>query len=361
MYMITKQKLNLLLEKLQPVSTTATMFFIQHLAVMIKAGLSLHDALTTLAEEVEGKHFKRIVRSVAEAVDRGETLAQSLERFPDVFSELFVNMIRAGETSGKLEETLKELHLELSKEHTLRSKVRSAMMYPIVIVIVMIAITIFVMTVVMPRLITIFDQIQATLPIATRVVIALSRFVTTHGIIVTLIVVTVIVLTLITIRQPKGKALFHKLLLTTPIIGSVIRKINLARFSRTICSLLKTDIPFEQALTITSNVLGNVHYRAAVVRFAHAVKQGTTLESLVAKESALFPPLVRQMISVGEKTGTLDTILGDVAMFYEEEVATTMETLPALIEPLLIVILGLGVAGLAVAIIMPMYSLAQQF
>ncbi|MDO8581291.1 MAG: type II secretion system F family protein [bacterium] len=356
-----KQKFLKLLAFFQPISAESKMFFIQHLGVMVKSGLSITDALATLSEEAEGKHLKHVIHDVATSVSQGKTLADSFACYPSVFGELFVNMIRAGEASGKLEEALKELHCELAKDHTLRSKVRGALIYPTVIVVVMIGIGIFMMTVVLPRLIGIFDEINATLPIATRIVIALSKFVTAHGLIMALATLIVCGLAITFARQPKGKAMIHFLMLRFPIIGSIVRKINLARFSRTLSSLLKTDIPFATALTITGNVLGNVYYRKAVIGFSGAVKRGVTLESLLRKEPRLFPPLVRQMVSVGEKTGTLDTILGEIANFYEEEVTTTMETLPALIEPLLIVVLGLGVAGLAVAIIMPMYSLAQQF
>ena len=192
-------------------------------------------------------------------------------------------------------------------------------------------------------------------------VIAISRFITRNGVLAAFLAVTITAGAILGLRHPQGKALAHHALLRSPIIGKIVKKINLAIFSRTLSSLLKTDIPFAQSLTITSSVVNNIHYHKAIAHFSDAVKQGITLEELLRKEPALFPPLVRQMVSVGEKTGTLDTILSDVATFYEAEVTNTMETLPALIEPLLIVTLGLGVAGLAVAVIMPMYSLAQQF
>lgn len=337
------------------------MFLIHHLGIMVTAGIAMHEALKTLSEEVEGKRFKAIVYDLSILVAKGSSLAESLARYPHIFSELFVNMVRAGETSGKLEETLKELHLELAKDHALKSKVRNALIYPAAIIIVMIGISIFMMTVVIPRLLSIFDQIHATLPLPTQIVIGISRFITTHGILVSLTAIVNISALILFIRTTRGKALYHGLLIRLPAIGVIVRRINLARCTRTLSSLLKTDIPFSQSLTITGNVLANVHYRNALHRFAQVVKQGVTLEELMKKETLLFPPLVRQMVGVGERTGTLDTTLGEIATFYEEEVHNTMETLPALIEPILIVVLGLGVAGLAVAIIMPMYSLAQQF
>ena len=356
-----KQSLAKLLDLLQPISAESKMFFIQHIGVMVKSGLPLHDALTTLAEEVEGKRFKKILTAVARTVSEGTSLSESLARYPDVFGELFTNMVRAGETSGKLEETLRELHMQLAKDHALRAKVKAALIYPSVIVVVMIGIAIFMMTVGMPRLISVFDDINVALPFATQMGIAISRFITRNGVLAAFLAVTITAGAILGLRHPQGKALAHHALLRSPIIGKIVKKINLAIFSRTLSSLLKTDIPFAQSLTITSSVVNNIHYHKAIAHFSDAVKQGITLEELLRKEPALFPPLVRQMVSVGEKTGTLDTILSDVATFYEAEVTNTMETLPALIEPLLIVTLGLGVAGLAVAVIMPMYSLAQQF
>lgn len=361
--MTEKQKIILqkLLDLLQPVSLQTKLFFIQHLAVMVKTGLPLHDALTTLAEEIEHKRFQRIIHDVAEVIEKGGTLAQGLERHPHVFPELFSNMIRAGETSGKLEDVLRELHLQLKKEHTLRSKVRGALIYPTVIIIVMIAITIFMMTAVVPRLLEIFDTINAELPLATRIVIGISRFTTAHGFLVAAIAVLVIGTGAFALHRPKGRALWHTILLRAPIIGTIVRHIQLARFARTLSSLMKTDIPFSRALSITGHVLGNVHYRDALLRFSQEIQSGRPLEELLREEVTLFPPLIRQMVALGEETGTVDEMLAEIATFYEEQVAATMENLPALIEPLLITVLGLGVAGLAVAIIMPMYSLAQQF
>jgi type IV pilus assembly protein PilC len=355
------QKMDLALDRFRGVSAQSKLFFIQHLGVMVRASLSLHDALVTLAEEMENPFFRRVITAIASSVDRGDALAASMARFPRVFSDMFVNMVRAGEKSGKLDEVLRELHLELAKDHTLRSKIRGALLYPSVIVVVMIGIFIFMMTVVLPRLISIFDTINVELPLATRIVIGISRFSSDHGILVAVTVLGSIALTVFFGRRPTGKAFIHRLMLHAPVMGTLVRKINCARFTRTLSSLLKTDIPFSQALTITGKVLGNVHYQAAVARFAESVKQGTTLEALLRSEPKLFPPLVRQMTSVGEKTGTLDAILSTVADFYEEDIANTMDHLPALIEPILIVVLGVGVGGLAVAIIMPMYSLAQNF
>lgn len=334
-------------------------FFVQQLGIMIKTGISLAVALKTLAEQIKHKKFKKILTAVQAEVEQGNLFSKSLEKYKKTFGELFVSMIQGGEMSGKLEDVMAELFIQMKKDHAIVSKVRGAMIYPAVILTAMVGVGIMVVIYVIPSLTSIFDEMNATLPLPTRVLIKISEIVNKYGLIIVGGVVTIIVGFIFTIKNPKGKFIFHKILLSTPIAGGIIKKINLARFSRTFSSLLKTDIAIIKTFEITSNVLGNHLYKRALIEAKEKVKKGQRIEEALRPYDKLFPPVIIQMISVGEETGSLDDILTQTAQFYEDDVDQTMTTLPSLIEPVLILVLGVGVAMMAVAIIMPMYSLSQ--
>lgn len=335
------------------------LMFVQHLSVMLKAGIPLSASLKTLSEQTGNKSFARIVSDISLSVERGVNLAESLKPHKKIFGELFINMVESGEVSGKLEEVLAELYIQMKKQHELISKVKGAMTYPSVIILAMIGIGIFMMIVVVPKITEMFKDFQAELPLPTKIIIALSDFIAANGLFVGLGFLLLIIIFAKILKTQKGKYYFQALLLKLPIISPIIKKINLARFARTISSLLKTDIMIIKSFQITANVLGNLHYRAALNEMAEKIKRGGQINEVIKNYPKLFPPIVTQMILVGEQTGQLDTILEELADFYESEVSQTMDTLPSIIEPLLILILGLGVGAMAVAIIMPMYSLTE--
>ncbi len=344
--------------KLARVPLKEKLFFVQHLAVMLKAGISLSIALKTLAKQTTHKYFAYIINDVSLLVEKGTSLTESLRKHEKDFGELFINMIEAGELSGKLENVLAELHKQMKKQHELISKVKSAITYPVVILVAMIGIGAFVLIVVVPQMTGMFKELNAELPIPTQILIKVSDLLSQNLILFSIIAIIIIFLFIKIIKTEKGKYYFHKLLLVSPVFGMITKKINLANFARTISSLLKTDILIIKSFQITSNVLGNVHYRQAVFNMSEAVKKGKTISSVISEYPKLFPPIVSQMVAVGEETGEIDSILDELADFYETEVNQTMSNLPSLIEPLLIIFLGCGVGGMAVAIIMPMYSLS---
>lgn len=347
------------LKRPRRVTLSQKIFFVQQLGVMLKAGISLSVALKTLAAQTTAKGFRIILVDLQQGVEKGNLFSKGLEKYQKIFGELFVNMIRAGEASGKLEDVLKQLFVQMKKDHDIIAKVKGAMIYPLIVITMMAAIAILVLVYVIPTMSGIFTEMNIKLPLATRILIGSSNFALKYGIYLLVITVILIIIGGRVVNTTKGKQKFHQLLLRIPIVGGIMKKINLARFCRALSSLLKTDIPIVQSFEIASRILGNVIYKNALLEAKEKIKKGISIEESLRPYLKLFPPVVLQMISVGEETGALDNILEESAIFYEEEVSQTMENLPSIIEPVLMVILGIGVAGMAVAVIMPMYALSE--
>lgn len=346
-------------KKPRRVPLSQKIFLVQQLGVMIKSGISLSIALKTLAEQTTAKSFKIILTDLQQSVEKGNLLSKGLEKYQKIFGELFINMVRAGEASGKLEDVLRQLFIQMKKDHDIIAKVRGAMIYPAIVITMMLGIGILMMVYVIPTITGVFTELNVNLPLPTKILIAVSGFSLTYGIyLLTGFLVIGIALGRI-ITLPKGRKKFHKLLLKLPIVGGIIKKINLARFCRSLSSLLKTDIPIVQSFEITARILGNVIYKDALMEAKEKIKKGISIQESLSPHIKLFPPVVLQMIAVGEETGALDNILEDSAVFYEDEVAQTMTNLPTILEPVLMVILGIAVGGMAVAVIMPMYTLSE--
>jgi len=335
-------------------------FFVQQLGIMTQTGVSLSAGLKTLSEQTKNKKFKKILLSLKETVERGNQLSDGLMVYEKVFGELFINMIRSGESSGKLEEVLKQLFVQMKKDHAIVTKVRGAMIYPSIILTAMLGVGIMVVVYIIPNLITVFEDLGANLPFATRALINISKFSTQYGIFLLIGGIVLVSMFFWAITRKTGKHAFHTLLLSLPIIGGIIKKINIARFCRTFSSLLKTDISIVRTFEITSKVLGNVRYQSALVEAKEKIKKGQTVHDSLSPYPKLFPPIILQMVSVGEETGSMDDILEQSAVFFEDDVDQIMKNLPSIIEPILILLLGVGVGAMAIAIIMPMYSLSQQ-
>jgi type IV pilus assembly protein PilC len=335
-------------------------FFTENLRVMVKAGLSLAEALNTLAMQSESKSFSKIITIIKDDITSGKLLSQGMGKFPKIFPDIFVNMIQIGEVSGTLDNTLEELTLQMKKDYELRSKVKGAMTYPIVILVAMLGITGGLLTFVLPRLLDIFKEFgDVQLPLATRILIWTSDFVNAHGLWVLLGLAVAAMAFYFWSRTDGGRKIIHYTIIMMPIIGPIARKVNLARFSRTLSGLLKTDIPVVQALTVTADVLSNVHYHQALMDSAEFIKKGEPIADSLKAKPKLFPPLVTQMVYVGERSGNVDGLLADIADFYESQVDNILDNLSSIIEPILILLLGGMVGGIALAVMMPMYSLTQ--
>lgn len=354
-----KFSLKNILNSLSRVSSVNKIFFTQNLSVMVKTGFSLGMALDTLAKQAANKKLKRVIEEVKRDVESGISFSNSLAKHPKIFSELFVNMVAAGEASGKLDDVLRYLTTQMRKDHALMAKVKSAMMYPSLVVFAMVSIGIVMMVTIIPQLSAIYQDSDLELPLPTRMLIALSNLLVHQGIWVILVLIILVILFLRIKKTKKGKYYLHLVLLKLPILSKILKKINLARFTRTLSSLLKTDIPIVQTFQIISKTLGNVHYKQAMLETSEMVKKGVSIVKTLEKKPHLFPPIVTQMIAVGEESGMLDDISEEIASFFEEDVSQTMEGLTAIIEPLLMLVIGSAVAVAALAVLMPMYGLVE--
>lgn len=335
------------------------MLFARHLAIMIGTGLAMTRALEILSLQTKNKNFAKILITIKEDINRGQTLADAINKYPKIFSELFVNMVRVGETSGSLEETLKMLVFQMEKEYELKSKVKSAMIYPIVIVIAMFGIGLLMMIMVVPKLTLIFKEMNTDLPLSTQILIGLSNFLSQHWFFGLWGLVALLVAGRFIIKTQTGKSYIDWLILRLPTIGEIVKKINSARLARTLGSLVESNVPIVQSLQIIAGTLGNSFFRRSLTEAAAIIQKGGQLSKFIDTYPQLYPPMVGQMIAVGEETGTLGTILGKLADFYEEEVANITKGIAAIIEPVLMIVIGAAVGFFAISMIQPMYSIMQ--
>lgn len=335
--------------------------FVHNLFIMTKAGLSIVDSLRILSAQVENKKLRVIIATIKERVEKGRQLSEVLAEFPKIFPPIYVSMIAAGEASGKLETALEQVASQMKKTHELMARVKGAMVYPAVVLIAMVGIGIEMVGFVLPKIIVMFKDFKAELPLPTRVLIAVVNFSEHYGLFALAGFVGLIFFLIWLLHKPKIRRLVHRFNLHLPIAGPIIKKINVARCTLTLSSLLQSAIPIIDAVRITATVLTNLIYREALLATAETLKKGKPLSDGLVQYGNLFPPMVSQMIMVGEETGEVETMLNELAQFYSDEVDQTMKNFSTIIEPVIILLLGFGVAGVAVAVIMPMYSLAQSF
>lgn len=333
----------------------------RQLSAMVGAGVPLLRALTSLSQHSESPALKRVLDAVIAEVQGGSSLGDALSKHPSTFSDVYVNMVRAGETAGILDDILKRLAMQQEKSATIRKKVRSAMAYPSVLIFITIAAFFGLMLFVIPQIGKILLDLggpDAELPAITQVMLGISGFITGYWWILFPVIGGGIYGILRYIKTPKGKERFHTLILKIPGIRTIIKKIAIARFARTFSALMGAGVAVLECLDVTGRSLGNVVYEKALKDAAIEVKNGKALSQVIS-ENELFPPIVAQMLSVGEETGQTDTVLVKVADFYEEEVDVAIEGLSSIIEPAMIVLMG-GMVGLIAASVMsPIAGLAQ--
>lgn len=339
------------------VSLTEKMMFVRNLQVMIIAGIPFPRALKTLALQSKNKKFQNILLEITEEIIKGKNFSDSLAKYPDVFSELFQNMIRVGEESGTLDEVLKNLTRQMEREYSLKSKVKGAMIYPAVIVCAMVGIGILMLVMVVPRLAETFEQFNIELPLMTRIVIGLGTFLAEKWFLAILIIVVLIFLLRIILKTKKGKRVMDGLFLKIPIISGIVKKINSASTIRTLSSLIASGVPIVRSLEIVSNTLGNVYFKEAIIKVTERVRKGEKIAQALKSYENIYPSMIIQMIEVGEETGQTSDILAKLADFYEEEVTNTTGSLTAIIEPVLMVIIGGAIGFFALSMIQPMYAM----
>jgi len=329
--------------------------FSRQFATMINSGLSLLRSLTILAEQTPNRAFKDVILEVKADVEKGSSLSQALEKHPKVFPRLYSSMVKSGEVGGVLDETLERLAVTLEAQVELRSQVKSAMMYPVAVFGLVIFIVIAMLLFVVPMFESMFADFGADLPLPTRMLMALSVIFVTYWYLAISGTVAIIVGFKRWIATDKGRSRFDAIKLKLPIFGNLVHKTALARFSHTLAALTRTGVPILMAMDIVAETSGNAVVARAVHSVQASVKEGESIAEPLANHP-VFPPMVVQMMAVGEETGALDTMLQKVGDFYDREVKTMVEGLTSLIEPLLVVILGATVGGMLLALYLPIFN-----
>jgi type IV pilus assembly protein PilC len=355
--------------------------FTRELSTMVSAGVPLPRALGTLQDQIEDKYFKSVIASINHDVESGAPLADAMAKFPAVFNDIYVNMVKAGEAGGILDDILKRLATQVEKDATIRKKVRSAMAYPVVILCVTIVAFFGIMLFILPKIGKIFKDLggpNAQLPVYTRALLAISNFLTGHTImhkiplvnkipiigslpnVMFIIILAFVGLTYFRryIHTEKGRYRWHLFLLRLPVIGNIITKVAVARFSRTFSSLMSSGVSVLDSLEVTGKAVGNKAIQNELIKVAQEVKNGQPLGKQLL-QAKYFPPIVGQMMTVGEETGKIDQVLIKVADFYEEEVDVVIDSLASIIEPAMIVVLGSIVGIIAASVMGPIASLSK--
>lgn len=339
------------------ISLTDKLMFSRNLSVMIASGLSLSRAIKNISLQTRKKKFAQILDEIFDSIQAGNSFADALAKYPGIFGDLFVNMIRVGETSGNLEEVLNILAVQLEKEHELLSKVKGALTYPAIILVAMIGIAILMLTYILPKLTGVFTDMKVELPASTMFIIAISDVLKNHGILVAVFFIGVIVLLRFFLMTDIGKKTLGFLLVNAPLIKNMVIKVNCSRFARIYSSLLKSGVSSVESLKILSETLTNYYYQNAMKDSATKIQKGITLSSIISKYPKIFPVLVSQMIQVGEETGKTEMILLKLAEFYEDEVSQLSKNMSSIIEPILMIFIGSAVGFFAISMLQPMYSI----
>jgi len=343
---------------LQPgVKEADIILFARQFSTMIDAGLPILQCLDILQSQQENPTFKKMLKEIKESVESGATLAESLKKYPKNFDELFTNMIAAGEAGGILDTILKRLSGYMEKASALKSKVKGAMTYPIIVLVISIVVVGVIMIFVIPIFSKMFADFGAALPLPTQVVVTLSDFLIGYFLYIIPALVVFVIIFKKLIDTKKGRIIFDQVILKTPVFGILLRKVAVARFTRTMGTMLASGVGILDALDIVARTAGNKTVEKAIYSVRSAISEGRTMsEPLI--ESGVFPPMVCQMIGVGESTGALDSMMIKIADFYDEEVDQAVENLTTMIEPMMMVFLGGTIGGLAVSMYMPIFAMA---
>jgi general secretion pathway protein F len=328
----------------------------RQLAVLVHAGVPLVEALTALVEQVDKEKLKRVLGDVKQRVNEGSSLADALAAHPKVFGDLYVNMIRAGEHSGALEIVLVRLADFTESQARLRSKIMGTMAYPVLMMIIGSIVLGVLFTVVIPKVTKIFADTRATLPWMTRVLMGFTGFITDWWWAMALLAAAALYGFFRWKATKAGKARWHRFVLTVPIFGRLVRIMAIGRFARTLSTLLKSGVPLLTSMDIVKNVVGNVRLAEVIDQARDAIREGESIAAPL-KRSGEFPPLVHHMVAIGERSGSLEEMLSNVASAYEDQVDTTVAALTSLLEPLMIVAMGVVVAFIVFSVLMPILEL----
>jgi type IV pilus assembly protein PilC len=334
--------------------------FTRQLATMIDAGLPLVQSLDILAQQEEDETFREVIGTIKNEVESGATLAAALQKHPRVFDNMYVNLVVAAEEAGTLDVILSRLASHIEKMEELKKKIKSALVYPIMIVSVAIGVTIVLMVFVVPVFEKLFAGIGSTLPMPTRVVIGISNIFKSYLPIVIAVTVAMVIALNRYNKTENGKRRIDDIVLKLPVFGELIRKVSIARFARTLATLVTSGVPILESLNIVAGAAGNKVVEEAILKGRISISEGQSISEPLA-QSGVFPVMVTQMIAVGESTGSLELMLTKVADFYEAEVDVAVATLSSMLEPILMIFLGVIVGGLVIAMYLPIFKMASAF
>ena len=331
----------------------------RNLGSMLEAGLPLSRALGVIAKENRNTSCKNILVDVNRYIDSGQTFASALSKHPKVFSPLFVSMVHAGEQGGNLAESLHALAIQMESTYQLERRIHGAMLYPAVIMGVMILAGVSMFVFVVPTLLKTFLDLSVALPPTTQLLLLISNIIRDHGVLALLVIIFLYLLFSWWSRRQSGRALLHRIVLSIPIVGILVQEANTARTARTLSSLMKSGVGIVDSLDITSSVVQNVHFKEVLLKARTAISKGETMSKVFSENTKIYPIFMSEMLDVGEETGKVADMLAGVAHYYEEDVEQKTKDMSTIIEPFLIVLIGVAVAFFAISMIAPMYSLVN--
>ena len=333
--------------------------FFRQLAILIEARVPIVVSLTAIEDQTPNVYFRKVIQEMINDIEDGMPFSSSMEKHKDVFSNLSINIIKAGETSGNLKKSITYVAENIERNYTLATRIRSALIYPILVLIVFFVIGFLVISFIIPKLTQIIKEMSADVPWYTQVVITVGDFMASYWWAVAIVIVTLVGVAWYYLNTEEGKREWDQIKIKLPIVGPIFRYVYITRFSENLEVLLISGIPIIRALTIVSAVINNVVFEEIFLRATEEVRKGGNM-STVLRRSPDIPPMVTHMISIGEESGQIDAVLGHIAKFYDQETKIMTKTLSTLLEPLLIIIIGVAVGFMAFAILMPIYNIAGQ-
>ncbi len=330
----------------------------RQLATLIKAGIPLVDSIAALVDQTSNIKFKQVLSDIKNRLNEGSNLADALAHYPNIFSNLYVNMVRAGETSGTLEIVLERIADYTENQARLRAKITGALTYPVIMLLVAVGIISFLFVAVVPKITRIFEEMKASLPLPTKILIAVSSFVRDYWWLLILLAGITVYFIARYIRSPSGRIRFDRLMLRAPIVGEITKMLAMARFSRTLSTLLRSGVPILQSMDIVKNILNNQILVSALEEARNSIREGESI-AIPLKKSGQFPPLVIHMIAVGEKSGQLEDMLNNVADTYDYQVDARLSALTSLLEPIMILSMGAVIFFMVISILLPILQLNE--
>ncbi len=353
-----KKKKSLLQMNLSRVGQKDLVIFSRQLSVMIAATVPIVEALQILSQQTSNPDFSEKISQIADSVDGGMKLSSALSKHSNIFSHFYTSMVKSGETSGKLDEVLEYLADQMEKDYDLMSKIKGAMIYPLFIIFSMVAVGFLMMVFVMPKMTQMLTETGAELPFLTQVLMNVSSFMSTYWVLIIVLFVLAIILLKIWASSKLGRLAWDALKIKMPIFGNIYKKIYIVRFTRSLAVLIQGGVPITIGLKVTAEVVDNKAYQSIILDTVKEVEDGNSMATIF-QHSDLIPKMLSQMIILGEKTGKLDEVLNRLSGFYTREVDNLVLGLTALVEPIILIIMGVGVGGMVAAIIMPMFQVAQ--